>query len=97
MSSSWREVMLGVPLRPDWHRYMVVMAAADGYRWLALVLPALAVADEISPVSAAEKTSTSRRPRAISAAPARSSAPQSARAHAPTLPLPHSRAARTVA
>lgn len=27
-----REVMLGVPLRPDWHRYMVVMAAADGYR-----------------------------------------------------------------
>ncbi|HEX6644190.1 MAG TPA: glycosyltransferase family 2 protein [Gemmatimonadales bacterium] len=27
-----REVMLGVPLRPDWHRYMVVIAAADGYR-----------------------------------------------------------------
>jgi glycosyltransferase involved in cell wall biosynthesis len=27
-----REVMLGLPLRPDWHRYMVVMAAADGYR-----------------------------------------------------------------
>ena len=26
-----REVMLGVPLRPDWHRYMVVIAAADGY------------------------------------------------------------------
>ncbi|MBA3658056.1 MAG: glycosyltransferase family 2 protein [Gemmatimonadales bacterium] len=27
-----RQVMLGVPLRPDWHRYMVVIAAADGYR-----------------------------------------------------------------
>src|SRR5690606_13233208 len=27
-----REVMNGVPLRPDWHRYMVVIAAADGYR-----------------------------------------------------------------
>ncbi len=27
-----REVMLGVPLRPDWHRYMVVIAAADGFR-----------------------------------------------------------------
>jgi hypothetical protein len=25
-----REVMQGVPLRPDWHRYMVVIAAADG-------------------------------------------------------------------
>src|SRR5690606_16986943 len=27
-----RDVMDGVPLRPDWHRYMVVIAAADGYR-----------------------------------------------------------------
>jgi glycosyltransferase involved in cell wall biosynthesis len=27
-----REVMQGVPLRPDWHRYMVVIAAADGFR-----------------------------------------------------------------
>ena len=27
-----REVMDGVPLRPDWHRFMVVIAAADGYR-----------------------------------------------------------------
>jgi len=27
-----REVMLGIPLRPDWHRYMVVIAAADGFR-----------------------------------------------------------------
>ena len=26
-----REVMHGVPLRPDWHRYMVVIAAAEGY------------------------------------------------------------------
>ena len=27
-----REIMDGVPLRPDWHRFMVVIAAADGYR-----------------------------------------------------------------
>lgn len=27
-----REVMRGVPLRPDWHRYMVVIAVADGFR-----------------------------------------------------------------
>lgn len=27
-----REVMDGVPLRPDWHRFMVVIAAADGFR-----------------------------------------------------------------
>ena len=26
-----REVMEGLPLRPDWHRYMVVMAAAQGF------------------------------------------------------------------
>ena len=26
-----REVMEGLPNRPDWHRYMVVMAAADGF------------------------------------------------------------------
>lgn len=30
---AWRrEVMQGMPLRPDWHRYMVVIAMADGYR-----------------------------------------------------------------
>src|ERR671921_978443 len=34
-----REVMLGVPLRPDWHRYMVVIAAADGYRLTSLPIP----------------------------------------------------------
>ena len=34
-----REVMLGVPLRPDWHRYMVVIAAADGYRLTSLAVP----------------------------------------------------------
>ena len=34
-----REVMLGVPLRPDWHRYMVVMAAADGYRLTSQPVP----------------------------------------------------------
>ena len=27
-----REIMNGVPLRPDWHRFMVVIAAADGFR-----------------------------------------------------------------
>jgi hypothetical protein len=27
-----REVMRGVPMRPDWHRFMVVIAAADGFR-----------------------------------------------------------------
>jgi hypothetical protein len=32
-------VMLGVPLRPDWHRYMVVIAAADGYRLTSLPVP----------------------------------------------------------
>jgi glycosyltransferase involved in cell wall biosynthesis len=34
-----REVMAGVPLRPDWHRYMVVIAAADGYRLMSLPVP----------------------------------------------------------
>ena len=32
MKAYRREVMDGVPLRPDWHRYMVVIAAADGFR-----------------------------------------------------------------
>jgi glycosyltransferase involved in cell wall biosynthesis len=27
-----REVMVGQPLRPDWHRYFVVVAAVDGFR-----------------------------------------------------------------
>jgi glycosyltransferase involved in cell wall biosynthesis len=27
-----REIMTSQPLRPDWHRYMVVIAAADGFR-----------------------------------------------------------------
>lgn len=27
-----REILASVPTRPDWHRYMVVMASADGYR-----------------------------------------------------------------
>jgi len=30
---AWRRgVLAGVPLRPDWHRFMVVIAAADGFR-----------------------------------------------------------------
>ena len=30
---AWRsEITRSVPLRPDWHRYMVVLAAADGWR-----------------------------------------------------------------
>ena len=27
-----RQVADGIPMRPDWHRFMVVIAAADGYR-----------------------------------------------------------------
>lgn len=34
-----REVMVGVPLRPDWHRYMVVIAAADGFRLTSRPVP----------------------------------------------------------
>lgn len=34
-----REVMRGVPLRPDWHRFMVVIAAADGYRLTSQPVP----------------------------------------------------------
>jgi glycosyltransferase involved in cell wall biosynthesis len=34
-----REVMDGVPLRPDWHRFMVVIAAADGFRLTSLPVP----------------------------------------------------------
>jgi glycosyltransferase involved in cell wall biosynthesis len=37
---AWRrEVMAGVPLRPDWHRYMVVVAAADGFRVTSVPVP----------------------------------------------------------
>ena len=36
-----REVMDGIPLRPDWHRFMVVIAAADGYRLTARPVPLL--------------------------------------------------------
>jgi glycosyltransferase involved in cell wall biosynthesis len=37
---AWRrQVMQGVPLRPDWHRYMVVIAAADGFRLDSLPVP----------------------------------------------------------
>ncbi len=34
-----REIMLGVPLRPDWHRYMVVIAVADGFRLTSRPVP----------------------------------------------------------
>jgi glycosyltransferase involved in cell wall biosynthesis len=34
-----REIMLGVPLRPDWHRYMVVIAAVDGFRLTSRPVP----------------------------------------------------------
>ena len=34
-----REVRLNVPMRPDWHRYMVVIAAADGFRLDSLPVP----------------------------------------------------------
>ncbi|MEP6573758.1 MAG: glycosyltransferase family 2 protein [Gemmatimonadota bacterium] len=34
-----REVMDGVPMRPDWHRFMVVIAAADGFRLTSQPIP----------------------------------------------------------
>jgi glycosyltransferase involved in cell wall biosynthesis len=34
-----REIMEGMSLRPDWHRYMVVIAAADGFRLDSLPVP----------------------------------------------------------
>ena len=34
-----REVMTDVPLRPDWHRYLVVIAAAEGYRLTSKPVP----------------------------------------------------------
>ncbi len=37
---AWRrEVMQGIPLRPDWHRFMVVIALADGYRLTSRPVP----------------------------------------------------------
>lgn len=34
-----RDVMANVPLRPDWHRFMVVIAAADGFRLTSVPVP----------------------------------------------------------
>jgi glycosyltransferase involved in cell wall biosynthesis len=34
-----REIMAVQPLRPDWHRYMVVIAAAEGYRLTSVPVP----------------------------------------------------------
>lgn len=34
-----REVMANVPLRPDWHRFMVVIATADGFRLTSVPVP----------------------------------------------------------
>jgi glycosyltransferase involved in cell wall biosynthesis len=34
-----REVVVDLPLRPDWHRFMVVIAAADGFRLMAQPVP----------------------------------------------------------
>lgn len=37
---AWRrDVMVGVPFRPDWHRYMVVIAASDGFRLTSVPVP----------------------------------------------------------
>ena len=37
---AWRrEVVSGQQFRPDWHRYMVVIAAADGYRLTSVPVP----------------------------------------------------------
>jgi glycosyltransferase involved in cell wall biosynthesis len=33
------EVMANVPMRPDWHRFMVVIAAADGFRLTSTPVP----------------------------------------------------------
>lgn len=34
-----REVVANLPLRPDWHRFMVVMAAAEGFRLTSVPVP----------------------------------------------------------
>jgi glycosyltransferase involved in cell wall biosynthesis len=34
-----REIMTSQPLRPDWHRYMVVIAAADGFKLVSHPVP----------------------------------------------------------
>ena len=34
-----REVMANVPLRPDWHRFMVAIAAAEGHRLTSVPVP----------------------------------------------------------
>jgi glycosyltransferase involved in cell wall biosynthesis len=34
-----REVMAGLPVRPDWHRYMIVIAAAQGYTVTEIPVP----------------------------------------------------------
>jgi glycosyltransferase involved in cell wall biosynthesis len=34
-----REVMANIPLRPDWHRFMVALAAAEGHRLSAVSVP----------------------------------------------------------
>lgn len=34
-----REIMDGLPVRPDWHRYMVVLAAAQGYQIAEIEVP----------------------------------------------------------
>lgn len=37
---AWRrEVMADVPMRPDWHRFMVVVAVADGFRLTSTPVP----------------------------------------------------------
>ncbi len=34
-----REVMRNVPMRPDWHRFMVALAAAEGHRLVSVPVP----------------------------------------------------------
>ncbi len=37
---AWRrEVMANVPMRPDWHRFMVVIAVAEGFRLTSIPVP----------------------------------------------------------
>jgi hypothetical protein len=34
-----REIMAGLPMRPDWHRYMIVIAASQGYTVTEIPIP----------------------------------------------------------
>ena len=60
-----RQVMDHVPLRPDWHRYMVVIAAVDGFRLDSRPVP-------LHPGSMASRSSTGGASRSASSTSSRS-------------------------